>query len=191
MRARHTLAGVLAALSLAAAASAQQQPPQQPETPSDAPIRIESNQNEFLQKEGRGFYTGNVVVTRGNARLTTDKLSGFCAKPANGAAAGASANQECDIDPLVAEGNVLYAAPDVKIRGDKAVYQTGSGIITITGDVIVSRGDEGVMRGTEAVYNVDEGKVKVTAGTKPVLTIITPKKKDTATPPAAPATPPN
>ena len=68
-----------------------------------------------------------------------------------------------------------------------------SWIITVTGDVIVSRCDEGVMRGTEVVYNIDEGKVKVTAGNARVLSIITPKKKDAqpGTAPAAPAPAPN
>jgi lipopolysaccharide export system protein LptA len=175
------LTGVFSALSLAAAAYAQK-------TPADATTRIESNASEFLQREGRGVYTGNVVVTRGEARLTTNKLTGICVRSAAAAAGG---NQDCDeIDPLIAEGDVLYTAPDAKIRGDKAVYQTGAGIITITGDVILSRADDCVMRGTEIVYNIDQGSVKVSAGNNRVFSICTPKKKDGAAQPA-PAKPPN
>ncbi|HEV7690777.1 MAG TPA: LptA/OstA family protein [Hyphomonadaceae bacterium] len=178
---RLILAGALAAFSLTAAAQAQQ-------TPTDATTRIEANASEFLQKEGRGVYTGNVVVTRGDARLTTNKLTGICVRSAASAAGGA---QDCDeIDPLIAEGDVLYTAPDAKIRGDKAIYQTGAGIITITGDVILSRADDCVMRGTEIVYNIDQGSVKVSAGNNRVFSICTPKKKDGAAQPA-PAKPPN
>jgi lipopolysaccharide export system protein LptA len=95
---------------------------------------------------------------------------------------------------MIAEGNVLYVAPDIKIRGDRAEYDYAADTITITGDVISSRGDEGVVRGTKIVYSVGEGRVKVTAGDKRVYAIITPKKKDPATQPApagqpAPATP--
>jgi lipopolysaccharide export system protein LptA len=184
MTARLFLAGAIAAFSLTAAASAQQQ------TPSDTPINISAKASEYLQKEGRGVYSGDVIVTRGNARITTDKLTLVCTKPPTGAT-----RNECeDVEQIVAEGNVLYTAPDVKIRGDKAVYQYGAGIITITGDVILSSGNEGVTRGTEVVYNVDAGAVKATAGNNRVLSIITPKKKDGAVQPAAPAapaTPPN
>lgn len=184
MKSRLILAGAIAAALLAAPASAQQQ------TPSDTPINISAKASEYLQKEGRGVYTGDVIVTRGNARITTDKLTLVCTKPPPG-----QTSNECeDVEQIVAEGNVLYTAPDVKIRGDKAVYAYGAGVITITGDVISSRGDEGVVRGTEVVYNVDEGKVRITAGNSRVLSIITPKKKDGAAQPAtpaAPATPPN
>ena len=176
------LSGVLAAVSLTAAAQAQQ-------PASEAPIRIDSKTTEYLQNEGRGVYTGDVVVTQGDARITTDKLTLVCTK----SAPSANGNKDCgDIDQIIADGKVLYTAPDAKIRGDRAVYQVSAGIVTITGaDVIVTRGDDGVMRGTEAVYNVDEGKVRITAGADRVTTLITPKKKDGAAQPAAPATPPN
>jgi lipopolysaccharide transport protein LptA len=182
------LASILAALSLTAAAEAQQQ---QQEAPGGAPVRVYSDSQEFFQKEGRGYFTGNVVVTRGDARLTTTKLTGFCVK----SPPDPDGKQECsgEFDPLVAEGDVLYTAPDAKIRGDKAVYQTGTGIITVTGDVILTRSDECVMRGTEVVYNIEQGSVKVTAGSNRVLSICTPKKKDAApsVPGAAPANRPN
>jgi lipopolysaccharide export system protein LptA len=177
---RFMITGALSALLLAAlppAVSAQ--------TPSDAPIRITAKASEYLQNEGRGVWTGDVVATRGDARITTDKLTAICVKSAPAADGNASCD---DIEQLIAEGNVLYTAPDVKIRGDKAVYQYGAGIITVTGDVISSRGDEGVVRGKEIVYNIDEGKVRITAGNDRVLSIITPKKKD-APPAGAPATP--
>jgi lipopolysaccharide export system protein LptA len=176
------LTAAVAALSLTAAAHAQQ-------AANDPDIHIQADAQELLQKEGRGTYTGHVVVTQGDSRITTDKLTLICTR----SAASASGNQDCsDIDQIIAEGNVLYAAPDAKIKGDKAVYQYNAGIITITGaDVIVTSGDEGVTRGTEAVYNVDGGSARITAGKDRVTTIITPKKKSGAAKPAAPATPPN
>jgi lipopolysaccharide export system protein LptA len=176
------LTGAMAAVSLTAAAHAQQ-------AASDAPIRIESDSNEVLQKEGRGIYTGHVVVTQGNSRIATDKLTLVCAKSAR----SADGNQNCEeIDQIIAEGNVLYTAPDAKLKGDKAVYQYNAGIITITGaDVIVTSGDDNITRGTEAVYNVDGGAARITAGKERVTSIFTPKKKDGAAQPAAPATTPN
>jgi lipopolysaccharide export system protein LptA len=91
------------------------------------------------------------------------------------------------MEQLIAEGNVYYTAPDVKIRGDRAEYDYPSDTITITGDVILSRGAEGVVRGTKVVYKVGEGRSVITAGTNRVTSIFTPAKKDpaTGTPPAS------
>jgi len=152
----------------------------------DAPVEITSKKGEYLQNEGRGVYTGDVVATQGESRITTDKLTVICSKtkPAAGEEAVCEAMEQ-----LVAEGRVYYTAPDVKIRGDRARYDYPTDTITITGDVILSRGNEGVVRGTQVVYMVAEGRTVITAGSNRVTSIFTPasKRDPAATPPAAPA----
>ncbi len=172
------LSGALAAGLMAGAAEAQI-------GRGDAPVQIESDNFEYLQNEGRGIYTGNVEATQSDSRITTDKLTVMCTK----SAAVAGADPACEaIEQLVAEGNVLYVAPDIKIRGDRAQYDYAADTITITGDVISSRGTEGVVRGTQIVYMVGEGRVKVTAGNKRVTSFFTRTSPDKpATPPATPA----
>ncbi len=154
---------------------------------SDAPIEITSAQASYLQNEGRGVYTGSVVATQGDSRITTDKLTVICQTgPATGGEAPA-----CEaIERLVAEGNIYYTAPDVRIKGDLAQYDYPSDTITITGDVILSRGADGVVRGKRVVYNVGEGRTLIT-GTQQdrVTSIFTPARRDPA-PAPAPATPP-
>lgn len=158
---------------------------------SDAPVEITSAQGEYLQNEGRGVYTGNVVATQGDSRITTDKLTVICSKTP-GTVGGAAPS--CDeLEVLVAEGHVYYMAPDVRIRGDKAEYDFPSDTITITGDVILSRGEDGVVRGTRVIYSIGQGRTVITAGDKRVITVFNTAKKETppagalATPaPAAP-----
>lgn len=150
---------------------------------SGAPIEITSNQTEYRQSEGRGVYTGNVVATQGDSRMTADTLTFLCTR--NEPAAGESATCQ-EIEQLIAEGQVLYTAPEVKIRGDRAQYDAASDTITITGDVILSRGAEGVVRGTQVVYKVSDGRSVITAGKSRVTTILVPKSKQ---PPAAPSAP--
>src|SRR6185436_14429209 len=111
----------------------------------DAPVQITSKQGEYIQNEGKGVFTGDVVATQSDAKITTDKLTVYCSRstPANAKAS------ECEaMEQLIAEGNVLYIAPDVKIRGDRAVYDYANDTITITGDVIMSRGADGVVQDT-------------------------------------------
>lgn len=157
----------------------------------DAPVEITSKQGEYLQNEGRGVYTGDVVATQGDSRIATDKLTVICttAAPVAGEAAACEAMQQ-----LLAEGRVYYTAPDVKIRGDRAQYDYPSDTITITGDVILSRGNEGVVRGSQVVYKIGEGRTVITAGSNRVTSIFTPAKRaptPVAPTPPAPALRPN
>jgi lipopolysaccharide export system protein LptA len=152
---------------------------------SDAPLVINSDVSEYLQNEGRGVYTGNVVATQGESKITTDKLTFICTKSAP--ASGGDA--QCDeIEVLIAEGKVFYIAPDVRIRGDRAQYDFPSDTITITGDVILSRGEDGVVRGTNVVYSIGEGRTVITAGQNRVTSVFNTAKKP-ATAPSSPATP--
>jgi len=147
----------------------------------DAPIEITSAQSEYLQNEGRGVYTGNVVATQGDAQIKTDKLTAVCSK----GPAGANGEPSCDeLEQLIAEGSVYYMAPDVRIRGDRAQYDFPSDTITITGEVILSRGEDGVVKGTRVVYSIAEGRTVITAGEKRVVTVFNTAKK-----PAQPTTP--
>lgn len=171
------LAGTLAAAALACG-TAQAQIGR-----SDAPIEITSNQGEYLQNEGRGVYTGSVRAIQGDSRITTDKLTVICHK--GPAASGESPACEA-IEKLVAEGNIYYTAPDVKIKGDRAEYDYPTDTITITGDVILSRGADGVVRGKRVVYQVGEGRTVITAGTDRVTSIFTPAPRNTTPAPAEP-----
>jgi lipopolysaccharide export system protein LptA len=148
---------------------------------SDAPIQITSKASEYLQREGIGVWTGDVIAVQAEAKMTANKLTLVCSQPAQAGEGGQSCEE---IKELIAEGNVIYTTPDGNISGDKATYDYGADTITVTGNVISTRGDEGVVRGTEMVYNVGEGRVRITAGDKRVLSIITPKKKDPAAQPA-------
>lgn len=149
----------------------------------DAPVEITSDQAQYLQKEGRVVYTGDVVATQADSRITSDKLTMVCTKTAP--AAGEDAACE-SMEELIAEGRVYYTAPEVKISGDRAVYDSPNDTITITGDVLLSRGTEGVVRGKQVVYKVGEGRTIITAGSDRVVSLFTPAPRNAP----APATPP-
>jgi len=153
---------------------------------SDAPVEVTSRQGEYLQNEGRGVYTGDVVATQGDSQIKTDKLTVLCSRDAT--APDASENNSCEMEKLIAEGRVFYIAPDVRIRGDRAEYDFPTDTITITGDVILSRGEDGVVRGTNVVYSIGNGRTVITAGDKRVVTVFNTAKKQA--PADAPATPP-
>jgi lipopolysaccharide export system protein LptA len=128
------------------------------------PIEVTASGSlEARTDEGRSIYTKDVVVTQGDARLKTDKLTVICAKAAPDPKASRGANPSCgEVTSLIAEGAVYYLTPDGKIRGDRAVYDYAAKIITVTGDVILSREDGSVVNGTQLIYNVDAGRATMT-----------------------------
>lgn len=161
---------------------------------SDAPIEITSDTNQILRNEGIVVFLGNVVATQADSRITTNKLTATCSRAAP--PPGQSVvDQPCDeLSQMVAEGDVLYTASDVKIRGDRAEYDYPTDTIVITGEVIMSRGAEGVVRGTKVVYQVSQGLTTITSDEKRVLGIFTrakPKDQPAAPPPSQPAQRPN
>jgi lipopolysaccharide export system protein LptA len=152
---------------------------------SDEPIQITSTKDAvYSRSQGVFTFSENVRVVQGGSQLTSDSLTVFCARTEIPAAA-----ESCDpISRIVAEGQVIYTTPNEKIRGDRAEYDYAADVITITGVVILSRGDEGVMRGTKVVYDVSRGTVAVTSDNEPVFGIFNSQRPDSqqagARPPA-------
>ncbi|HEX5006718.1 MAG TPA: LptA/OstA family protein [Hyphomonadaceae bacterium] len=179
------LAGTLAAAIFLAAAPAHAQ------VGSGQDVLVVADKFDFFQKEGRSVYTGNVQATQGESMLTTDKLTSICSRAAPPPGEDI-ADQPCEeIRQLVAENNVLYTAPKLKIKGDRAEYDYPSDTITITGDVILMREKEALIRGTKVVYQVSAGLANISAGNDRVTGILTPQRSNRANSAApAPAQPP-
>lgn len=81
---------------------------------------------------------GRAELTQGDSRIRADRVEGTIA---NG-----------DLARVEATGNVYFVTPDQTIRGDRAVYTPADDTIVLTGDVILTQG-ENVMTGGRLVYN--------------------------------------
>ena len=57
-----------------------------------------------------------------------------------------------DLTRVEAAGNVYFVTPEQTIRGDRAVYTPANDTIVLTGDVILTQG-ENVMTGASLTYN--------------------------------------
>jgi lipopolysaccharide export system protein LptA len=182
--------------ALAAGTSSAQTPDKTPnKTPTDSqqPVQVDADKLEALRAEGRSIYTGHVVVVDGKSRLTADKLTVICDQPPDAASKSKTAGggSDCNaIKQLIAESNVLYVLDEDKIRGDRAEYDYGTGVITVTGSpdspVVLSRADKGVISGPKLVYNTNKGiaqMVGIKSGDR-VSSVFVPKDSNASTPPA-------
>ncbi|HST92250.1 MAG TPA: LptA/OstA family protein, partial [Brevundimonas sp.] len=69
---------------------------------------------------------GRAEVVQGRNRLRADSINGFVS--------------DGDLRRVEASGNVYFVTPDQTMRGDRAVYTLASNEVVVTGDVILTQG---------------------------------------------------
>jgi lipopolysaccharide export system protein LptA len=146
---------LLGALGVAAPAAAQL-------TPQSGPVDITADRLEVFDAEGRAVFTGNVDAVQGEANLRADRVEVFFDREGGGTA-GAGWGE---IRRMHAYGNVFYiTGPDEAARGENAIYDIASNTILMTGDVVLTRG-ENVITGAELRVDLNSGEsaVSSTAG---------------------------
>lgn len=92
---------------------------------------------------------GRAEVIQGQNRLRADVIS------------GSGVNSE--IDRIEASGNVYFVTPEQTIRGDRAVFTLSDNEVVVTGDVIVTQG-QNVMTGGRLTYNTATQSVTMAGG---------------------------
>lgn len=118
------------------------------------PIAIGADRLEVIDAERVSIWSGRAEATQGENRLRADVIRAFNA-PRRGGGEGTQMGGE--IERMVASGNVYFVTPTQVIRGDEAVYTAASDTIVVTGDVILSQG-ENVLTGSRLTVQVSSGR---------------------------------
>jgi len=171
--ARHGLAAVLAAtMALGGAASAEERKSGAGTLPngyqglgvsSTDPIQFEAESLEVREQESLAIFSGNVVVRQKQTVLKTDRLTVYYEKDP-GAAGGADPTQGGQqVRRLEATGKVLVTSGPQTASGDGAVFDTKENTIVVTGNVVLTQGDN-VIRGPKLVIDIDSGQAKMAGG---------------------------
>ncbi len=136
-----TLAAATLALALAGAPNVGDA---QTPTGAQAPNQAQRGQAVGIGADD-GVYTaegfslrGRAEVTQGQNRLRADAINGF--------GSGSRINR------IEASGNVYFVTPSQTIRGDRAVYTVTNDEVVVTGDVILTQG-QNVLTGGRLTYN--------------------------------------
>lgn len=115
---------------------------------SSQPLDTIAEHIEYLDSEGRTVLTGHVDITQGDRRIMADRVELFWTQPANGGPG--------DIERVIATGHVRYFSPMQNATGDRGVYEMVPDTITLTGDVVITQG-ENVITTTRFVSNLTSG----------------------------------
>lgn len=116
----------------------------------DQPIEIVADQLEVIEPKQQAIFSGNVLAEQGDIDLKSERMVvHYRNTNANSDAQG--------IKRIDAVGNVFFIAPGESARGDAATYDVDADTIYLTGNVVLTQGDN-VIRGTKLTYDLAKGR---------------------------------
>lgn len=157
------------------------------------PVKIEASKLEVRDKEKLAIFTGNVFVRQGDTTMRSPELRVYyeadakgtkSAKKNTGAASdtptpdatpvaatkttgGKVAATEKDVSQKIkkieALGGVIVTSKEQKATGDRADFMMRENIVILTGNVVVSQG-QNVMRGDKLVVELTTSRAHMEAG---------------------------
>ncbi|WP_108500594.1 lipopolysaccharide transport periplasmic protein LptA [Paracoccus indicus] len=122
-----------------------------------APVEVASDNLTVNQTDGSALFEGNVVIGQGEMRLSADQVTVQYAE-----------GGQNRIQSLTATGNVtLVSGPDAA-EAQKAVYDVEGGNVVLTGDVLLSQG-QNVLSGDKVTVDLATGAAQVNGRVRSVL----------------------
>jgi lipopolysaccharide export system protein LptA len=137
----------------------------------DQPVKIDADSLEVRDKDKLATFLGNVHVVQGDTTMICQTLVVFyeqsaapgTAAPAAVKPAPPGAGGQQQIRRLEAKGGVVVTQKDQTATGHSGVYDMKTNTVTLTGNVVVSQG-QNIVRGDHLVVDLATGVSRVEAG---------------------------
>lgn len=136
----------------------------------DQPVKIQAASLEVREKDKQATFSGDVHVINGDTELRCRSLvvfydgdSGSSSSAKNMKAADPGPGGEKSIKRIEAKGGVTVVQKDQNAAGDAAIFNMRDNIVTLTGNVVVTRGQD-VLRGQRLVVDLTSGVSKMDQG---------------------------
>jgi lipopolysaccharide export system protein LptA len=184
MTSRLALYAALAFVALALAAPARAQGPQSATSNplgmaenKDQPVQIEAATLEVRDKNKQAMFSGNVQVVQGDTTMKCQSLVVFYGQEVGLGADGAPVATATKSTPgmpqgaqnirrIEARGGVTVITKDQQASGDLGVYDLKTKTITLSGNVVVSQG-QNVIHGERVVVDTTTGYARVESDSSP------------------------
>ena len=125
------------------------------------PIRVNADRSEVMERQRQVVLIDNVDIMQGDARLRANRVTINYAGSGETETSGMAGFG--DISSMEAIGDVYYVTPEIKATGDRGNYDAESDTITLTGDVVLIRGED-VATGKRLVMRLAEGRTVLEGG---------------------------
>lgn len=120
---------------------------------SNAPVDFAADRIELQDRADRAVLTGNVDVKQGDMRLRSARLT----------IAYTSAAQT-EVTRMDASGGVVLTTSTENARSQYAIYDLRTRLVTMIGNVVISRAGKGETRGNRLVLNLNSGAASLDGG---------------------------
>ncbi|MBU9697977.1 lipopolysaccharide transport periplasmic protein LptA [Rhodobacteraceae bacterium HSP-20] len=124
------------------------------------PVEVAADSLAVDQTDGQATFSGNVKVTQGDMTIQAGEARVEYTPDGKG------------IDRILLSGRVLFASPTDAAEADEAVYTIDTGVVVLTGDVLLTQGST-TISGGRLVYDLDQGTGSMEGR---VQTVFTPGK---------------
>lgn len=108
------------------------------------PVEVSADQLAVNNADGSAVFTGNVLVTQGEMKLSAAEIQVKYAADSK------------SIDQLIASGGVMVTNLGDAAEAREAIYTIASGVIVLTGDVLLTQGPS-AMAGQKLTINLKDG----------------------------------
>jgi lipopolysaccharide export system protein LptA len=119
---------------------------------TDAPVTFAADRIEVQDRADRAVFSGNVVATQAQLTLNAARVTIAYSNDSN-----------IEIQRIDATGGVTVRSPSETARGQFAIYDLRSRLITVIGGVTLTRG-ESVVRGGRLVLDLQSGRAVMDGG---------------------------
>ena len=103
---------------------------------SNAPVDVEADRIEVQDRADRAIFSGNVIARQGNMTMNAARLT-----------VAYTDTSGVDVHRLEASGGVTLRTPSETARGNFAIYDVNRRIVTLTGGVHLTQGQNRVQGG--------------------------------------------
>lgn len=117
-------------------------------TDTGAPVEVTADSLSVDQATGTATFTGNVLVVQGDIRLSAGAVE--VVYDAEGGA----------IARLLASGGVTFATPTEAAEAASADYDLATGLLTLTGEVLLTQGNAAIAA-ERMVVNLADGSAQL------------------------------
>lgn len=121
-----------------------------------APLEVTSDQLEVSQADNSAIFTGDVVIIQGGLSLSAPKVTVYYDP------------ETSEIVKLIATDGVTLLSPEEAAESQEAVYTMETGIIVMTGDVLLSQ-ESLTLASEEMTVNLNDGTAVLTGRVRTVL----------------------
>lgn len=131
----------------------------------EVPVKILSDQMEYVQENNTVVFRGDVHVDREDFQLWSDKLTVFMDAAAAGEGQAMGPDSSQNIEKLLAEGTVRIERDKQVGTSEKATYWTKRGVVVMEGNPVLKDGESSIS-GEMITYHLKDNRGVVEGGKK-------------------------